>query len=1000
MKNKQIYKYLIFSILGIGFFQTANSTHIVGGDITYQCLGNNQYVISLTVRRDCINGSPGAQFDNPAALGIFDGNGNLRTELATFGVLQMEYNPDDTLNEVVTTQCGIVGGNICVHTTTYKDTITLPYLQEGYILAYQRCCRNSIISNIVDPLSVGSTFTIRITSESLLKCNSSPVLNDWPPIYVCGDAPLNFNLRATDSEGDSLVYVICNPLTGANQQVPRPDPPSNPPYGLVAFSPPYSLTDMIGGNPKLTINPSTGRMTGFVQPPITTYLVAYCVKEYRNGVLLSEMQREFQINVRSCLSNAIADFEYEINSCEDSVIINFTNKSSAPNSSLRLTHWIFQWNGNTQTSGIEKPVVTLGDSGILRVRLFAESHEGCRDTIERLIPFRSIKPKLTSDSLKICRGDSVLLTSSFTSGLQYEWNPTTGLSCSNCPAPIAFPTTDTWYVLKTKEKECDRIDSIFVKVSPCLLDSCAVNILERCLPGGTVELKVEDALGRLVLPSARRHELFWNLKASATQAPYSIRDQNPIIVPSGTEYSLTSKIYSWKKGLPKSIEFADICQRRIQGKAKLDCNGPCKDLEFILSSCEDNYDIQNNLNFPPSICKTICLNDCEYIIALFEKNGQLINPAEYQIKWSTGGSGSHVMMMGPYYNQLTVEVRKGDCVWYGRYIRSCPPNSQTGLNTINSLTRDPSKLECLGSLDVDAVNSDPCDTMINLSFDYEISKCTIPTSIKMWNTSRLNPTAKLASFTWKVVLNSISYKFNFDDTINLTLPGNFGGMQVYMFGQTEDDCFGDYQRGISYEHYIVEYDTNKYSICVGDSVQLIKYPFYNRDFIPPFKWSPQQGLIEPDNITTFVNPKRSTKYFLTIDFNGCRTIDTFDVTVNPCQKGEKKNEVNLDSLGSGDVNYLISSPDLIDGKGDHAWILSPNPFSEQINLRTLIYAPSAFAVELELFSGEGKLISNNKLWMNYGSIFEFSQDVFNTPGIYYVKIKYADQILIKKIVKH
>ncbi|MBK9272675.1 MAG: T9SS type A sorting domain-containing protein [Saprospiraceae bacterium] len=653
------------------------ATHIVGGDITYRCLGNDRYAISLTVRRDCINGNPGAQFDDPAALGIFDGNGVLRTELARLGVLQMPFRPDDTLNEVVTTRCGIIGGNICVHTTTYTDTVVLPFRPEGYILAYQRCCRNFTISNIIDPLTVGSTFTVRITAEALMQCNSSPLLNDWPPVYVCGDAPLNFNLRATDPDGDSLVYEICNPLTGANQANPRPDPPSNPPYAFVAFKAPYSLADVIGGNPKLNIHISSGRMTGYVEPPITQYLVAYCVREYRKGVLLSELQREFQINVRSCVSNAIADFDYELNNCEDSVRIQFTNKSSAPNSSLSLTHWVFQWNGNTQTSGLQNPAVVLGDSGVLRVRLFAESREGCRDTIERLINFRSYSPKWTSDSIKICKGDSVRLVKNFIPGLKFEWQPAAGLSCDNCPDPIAFPSQDTWYKLLTKDDLCERIDSVLVRVSPCLLDSCAVNIRERCLPGGSVELTVEDANGNIVRPMARRHELFWNLKATATQSPYSIREQNPIVVAKGTEYSLTSKIYSWKKGLPKSIEFADICQRRIHGVAKLDCSGPCDELDFILSSCDDVYDIQNNLNFPPSICKSICLNDCEYIIALFEKNGQLINPSDYQIKWSTGGSGSHVMMMGPYYNQLTVEVRKGDCVWYGRYLRACPARTQS-----------------------------------------------------------------------------------------------------------------------------------------------------------------------------------------------------------------------------------------------------------------------------------------------------------------------------------
>ncbi len=628
--------------LCLGFSDLLNATHIVGGDITYRCLGNDRYEISLTVRRDCINGNPGAQFDDPAHLGIFDGNGMLLWELGVGGVLRMPFRPDDTLNEVVTTRCGLIGGDICVHTTTYVDTLTLPFRDEGYILAYQRCCRNFTISNIVDPLTVGSTFTVRIRSESLKLCNSSPTLNAWPPVYVCGDAPLDFNLKATDEEGDSLVYEIC-----ADQLDPRPTTPSNPPYAPVAFKSPYSLADVIGGSPRLNIGQQDGRMRGYVQPPITQYLVAYCVREYRNGILLSELQREFQINVRTCVSNAVADFDYTLNRCSDPVTIQFKNKSVAPNSSLRLTHWVFQWNGITRTSADLNPFLTLSDSGVVRVRLFAESREGCRDTAEAFIRFSPILPDLTGDTVRICAGDSVKLLKSYDPSLSYRWSPSVGLSCTDCPEAVSGIRSDITYFLQISDGSCERKDSV------------------------------------------RKHELFWYIKPTQGQAPYSIRDRNPVILKAGSEFSLTSKIYSWQKGLPKSIEYADICQRRLNLVADTICSGPCDEMEFILSSCEDRYDLANGLDFPPSLCQSICWNECEYIIALFEKDGRLIDPSSYEIRWSNGSNGSHVRLMGPYYDNLTVEVRRGDCVWYGRYIRSCPVKPANGLFSIKSnLTED------------------------------------------------------------------------------------------------------------------------------------------------------------------------------------------------------------------------------------------------------------------------------------------------------------------------
>ena len=66
----------LFGILLLGF-SNSKATHIVGGELNYECLGNDTYEISLTVFRDCFNGNPNAYFDDPASIGIFDVNNNL-----------------------------------------------------------------------------------------------------------------------------------------------------------------------------------------------------------------------------------------------------------------------------------------------------------------------------------------------------------------------------------------------------------------------------------------------------------------------------------------------------------------------------------------------------------------------------------------------------------------------------------------------------------------------------------------------------------------------------------------------------------------------------------------------------------------------------------------------------------------------------------------------------------------------------------------------------------
>ncbi|HNM25414.1 MAG TPA: hypothetical protein PKL15_08295, partial [Saprospiraceae bacterium] len=62
-------KLLTLAFLSLLFCQRLQATHIVGGEITYNCLGNDQYEITLSVYRDCYNGQP--YFDQPAIIGIY-----------------------------------------------------------------------------------------------------------------------------------------------------------------------------------------------------------------------------------------------------------------------------------------------------------------------------------------------------------------------------------------------------------------------------------------------------------------------------------------------------------------------------------------------------------------------------------------------------------------------------------------------------------------------------------------------------------------------------------------------------------------------------------------------------------------------------------------------------------------------------------------------------------------------------------------------------------------
>ena len=351
------------------FCKIATATHIVGGEITYTCLGGNNYEVKLSVYRDCFNGVP--PFDDPASLGIFDSNFNL------LQAIDLQWNTqDDTLLIYLNNPCLTRPPDICVHRTTYTTTVELVPRPGGYRLVYQRCCRNKLIRNIPFPEDVGITIISEITEKSIQECNSSAVYNNWPPLAICVHEPVDFDHSATDPDGDSLVYRLCTPLSGASSIDPMPQPPYPGPYQEVTWQPPYDLTNLLGGTP-LTINPSTGFMTG-IPNLVGNFVVGVCVDEYRDDVVISTTRRDFQYNVADC-GVPVAAYTAPVRQC-DSLEVNFVNQTEL--NDLGISNWYFDWGGNLSLFSDEySPTFTYPDTGLYQVALIVNPGYSCSDTI-------------------------------------------------------------------------------------------------------------------------------------------------------------------------------------------------------------------------------------------------------------------------------------------------------------------------------------------------------------------------------------------------------------------------------------------------------------------------------------------------------------------------------------------------------------------------------------------------------------------------------------------
>ena len=361
--SKSIFVFIaLFFVVGLPL--AVQATHVAGGNMTYRCLGNSRYEITLEFRRDCFNGAVDAQFDDPALISVFDGenNGILET-FPNEGRFLIPFAVDDTLNETISSICNVIGEDVCVQTTIYRDTIILPQRASGYIISYQRCCRNNALTNVANPLNTGATYWVKITDAALRECNNSPIYEEWPNVFICVNDTLRFDDSATDVDGDSLVYFLCTPSAGADLNDPRPNPANPPPFPLIEFAPGFNENNMMGGSP-ISIDSETGQVLA-VPNQVGQFLIGVCVKEYRNGELLSEIRRDFEYNVRVCGRNPVADFEPDFETRCDGLTVSFENQSTSnflPVDELQYT-WFFDFPETTLVSNEVNPVFTFPESG-------------------------------------------------------------------------------------------------------------------------------------------------------------------------------------------------------------------------------------------------------------------------------------------------------------------------------------------------------------------------------------------------------------------------------------------------------------------------------------------------------------------------------------------------------------------------------------------------------------------------------------------------------------
>lgn len=285
---------LLFSSLFL--INDVKATHVAGGEITYECLGNNQYKFTLIIYRDC----SGASAPTTATLNATSScGGNVVIPMTFVGLTMVLDTALLCQNLWGQTTCDNPNNPyIGIQQVTFEGIATLAPPCNFWEVSWSLCCRNSATNSTgQDNMYI---WTRLYTAND--NCNSSPTFSQLP-YYACAGQTLQYSYGAVDPDGDSLTFQLVNAQQAANTSI--------------GYAGGYSGVSPIPG---VSINAQTGQLT--FNPPAAgaTYIVSVQVNEYDpvSGLLVGSIIRDMQFWIVSCPNNL---YPYDA-----SGIINYTGQ--------------------------------------------------------------------------------------------------------------------------------------------------------------------------------------------------------------------------------------------------------------------------------------------------------------------------------------------------------------------------------------------------------------------------------------------------------------------------------------------------------------------------------------------------------------------------------------------------------------------------------------------------------------------------------------------------
>lgn len=300
MRLAKIFTKLFLLVMLYGL-NTVYGAHIVGGDFSYKHISGDIYEFKMKMYRDC--GGGGAQFESFLIVGIYDKETNIQIDeirMPRKTIYPIKFNTGCTSPQLRCVETGVFTARFSMPKEVFNNT-------DGYYIQWERCCRNDIIKNIIQPGGTPMAFYMELPSPYPAGgnqfINSSPEYLRDPLNYLCVGEAFKYDFKIRDSDGDELRMKIGTPNAGGYTSQFNPGQNTGPaPYDDVNWASGYGVgspQNVMDGNPDLYVDNDTAFIY-LVPAQIGVYVISVICEEFRNGIKIGEVVRELQLEVLNC----------------------------------------------------------------------------------------------------------------------------------------------------------------------------------------------------------------------------------------------------------------------------------------------------------------------------------------------------------------------------------------------------------------------------------------------------------------------------------------------------------------------------------------------------------------------------------------------------------------------------------------------------------------------------------------------------------------------------